>query len=337
MPWSVLRDPRCPASRPWAVVKDADNELEGCHSSQQAANAQLAALNAAEGSTNQDDVSMIADEMSTEHPEGSIRTVPFELVGNGDGLTLEGYAAVFDTPTRIENSWESPYGGPFTETIKPGAFAKAVRANPKPVMQFDHGTHPMLGSIPVGAIQSLREDAKGLHVVGRVHDNWLTEPVRDAIAEGSITGMSFRFLVSDGQEWSDDGEDRTITEFDSVPELGPVVWPAYEATSVSLRSRQFAAVVAEDPDLLKDFSIGLLLANHRDEQTDDPDTTDPTPDGDAAARDDIDSFVVETPAAAEPEGVRVANPAKHAVALMAVRTDLATQRSHLATHQLPDR
>lgn len=49
MPWSKVRgDSRCPTSRPWAVVKDGDNELEGCHATEEDANDQLAALNAAE-------------------------------------------------------------------------------------------------------------------------------------------------------------------------------------------------------------------------------------------------------------------------------------------------
>ncbi len=265
-------------------------------------------------------------------PDGSIRSVEFEQIPAADGLTLEGYAAVFDSPARISNLRE----GDFTETIKPGAFARAVRANPKPVMQFDHGTHPMLGSIPVGVIKSMREDPKGLFISSRVHNNWLTEPLRDAIKEGSITGMSWRFTVpAGGDEWSIDRDSRTVTDID-ILELGPVVFPAYTETSVSIRSQQFAEAVT-DPDLLHDFSIGLLLAN-RDEPSDTADN--PTPDDDTDARDDnedVESFVVESPAPADSEGVRVANPAKHAVALMAVRTDLATQRSHLATHELSNR
>ena len=106
---------------------------------------------------------------------------------------------------------------------------------------------------------------------------------------------------------------------------------------MSVRSQQFAEAVT-DPALLHDFSIGLLLAN-RDEPSN-TDEDNPTPNEEADARDndeDVESFVVETPAPAESEGVRVANPAVHAVALMAVRTDLATQRSHLATHELSNR
>ena len=55
------------------------------------------------------------------------RSVPFTLEraasGEGDGLTLEGYGAVFDTPTRID-SWE----GTFDEVIARGAFARTLKA-----------------------------------------------------------------------------------------------------------------------------------------------------------------------------------------------------------------
>jgi HK97 family phage prohead protease len=269
-------------------------------------------------------------------PEGSIRSVPFDLVPAGDGLTLEGYAAVFNEPTRIKNRFED-----FTETIAPGAFARAIRANPRPIMQFEHGLDPQVGHAPIAAIQSMREDARGLFVSARMHENWSTKPIMDAIKSGAISGMSFRFNAEGDQvEWSDDLDSRTVIDLD-LHELGPVVFPAYAASTVTLRSRQLAAAVADDPVLLEDFSIGLLLAGHRDEQPDTPDDeTDPTLDDETDARtddEDVESFVVESPAPAESEGVRVANPAKHAQALMAVRTDLATQRSRRATHELSDR
>jgi HK97 family phage prohead protease len=107
----------------------------------------------------------------------------------GNGLTLSGYAAVFNTPTRIDG-WE----GTFDETILPGAFKKTLREN-TPVMQFDHGQHPLIGSIPIGTYDSLSEDSTGLAVEGQLSDNWLIQPVRDAIASGAVNGMSFRFQV----------------------------------------------------------------------------------------------------------------------------------------------
>lgn len=161
------------------------------------------------------------------------RACSFESrAGNDDdGLTLEGYAAVFNTPTRID-SWE----GTFDEVIAPGAFSKTIRER-KPVMQFDHGHDIATGSVPIGAIEDIREDKLGLFVSARLHDNARVEPIRQAIASGAIDGMSFRFRVV-REEWDESDKDipvRTIREVELF-ELGPVVFPAYASTTVGVRS-----------------------------------------------------------------------------------------------------
>lgn len=178
------------------------------------------------------------------------RSVSFRAEPSDDGLTLEGYAAVFNTPTRI-NSWE----GNFDEQIARGAFTKTL-AERMPVIQFDHGHHPLLGSIPLGVPEVLREDAHGLYVRARLHDNWLVEPVRDAIRSGSITGMSFRFsVVKESIDESGDVPLRTVNEV-KLYELGPVVFPAYEATTVGVRS---IADVLTDPAARAELARALLL------------------------------------------------------------------------------
>ena len=158
------------------------------------------------------------------------RFVPFEVTrADEDGLTLEGYAAVFNSPTLID-SWE----GRFEEVIERGAFAKTIESR-TPVLQFDHGTHPLIGSIPLGTIKTLREDSRGLFVRARLSDNWLIEPIRDAIRDGAVNGMSFRFrVIIDEIDNQTDPPLRTLKEV-SMPELGPVVFPAYEDTSVGVR------------------------------------------------------------------------------------------------------
>ena len=160
------------------------------------------------------------------------RAAAFELRGDNDrdGLTLEGYGAVFDSPTRID-SWE----GKFDEIIAHGAFAKTIKER-KPVVQFDHGRDAATGSVPIGAVEDLREDRHGLFVRARMHDNARVEPIRQAIASGAIDGMSFRFRVI-REEWDESGEIpvRTINEVELF-ELGPVVFPAYAATTVGVRS-----------------------------------------------------------------------------------------------------
>lgn len=179
------------------------------------------------------------------------RSVPFEAIPSDDGLTFEGYAAVFGQRTEID-SWE----GHFTEEFLPGAFTRTINAK-TPVMQFDHGKHPFIGSIPLGTIKELREDAQGLYVKARLHPNWMIEPVRDAIREGSIDGMSLRMAVIQDDWTKGTIPHRAIREA-RVPELGPVVFPAYAGTTASVRSRELAALLA-DPELRSQLAQALIL------------------------------------------------------------------------------
>lgn len=189
------------------------------------------------------------------------RTVPFTVTRSTDGpagdqgagLTLEGYAAVFNQPTRID-SWE----GFFDEVIAPGAFAKTLQER-TPIVQFDHGHHPLVGSIPIGMPEEWREDPQlGLYLRAALHDNWLVQPVRDAIASGSITGMSIRFrVIKETIDESGDVPLRTITEA-MLFEGGPVVFPAYDGTSVGVRSAEIAALLA-DPAARIELARALVL------------------------------------------------------------------------------
>jgi HK97 family phage prohead protease len=170
-----------------------------------------------------------------------MRAVPFQMTRAeevGDGLTLEGYAAVFNDTVRIYDMWD----GEYDERFQRGAFSKSLREEDTPYLMFQHGRHSLIGSVPIGAIQSLREDSRGLHVVARLHDNWLVEPVRDAIASGSLRGMSIMFEpVKDTRDDSGDLPLVTRTEV-KLLELGPVVFPAYDNTEVGVR----AATCIED-------------------------------------------------------------------------------------------
>ena len=193
-----------------------------------------------------------------------VRSTEFDLVRaeGDDGLTLRGHGAVFNKWTTID-SWE----GRFTERIMPGAFTKTLKESGSKVrLQFDHGQHPMIGSLPIGAIKELREDAKGLFVEARLSDNWLVLPVRDAIDNGSIDGMSFRFQVV-AETWAKENTDmpeRSISEVRLI-ELGPVVWPAYAGTDVGVRSSELARSLIEADDATRHEIATLLL---RDTTTD---------------------------------------------------------------------
>ncbi len=187
------------------------------------------------------------------------RSTPLSVAGirsadtvDADGLTFEGYGAVFNSPTRIQ-SWE----GDFDEQIAPGAFRKSLRDR-TPKFQFDHGRHPLIGSIPIGMISDIHEDDRGLYVQARLGAHFIIDLVREAIASGAIDGMSFRFSVV-RDEWRDkDGKPvkpddvKRILYYGEQPErapllrilkevriaeVGPVVWPAYDNTTAAVRHR----------------------------------------------------------------------------------------------------
>ncbi|WP_043367547.1 HK97 family phage prohead protease [Mycolicibacterium conceptionense] len=226
-------------------------------------------------------------------PLESVREAPFSLVRSdddgepNDGLTLDGYGAVFNRETIIDS-----YEGKFREKIAPGAMKRSFREAP-PKVQFDHGRHPMIGSIPIASLRSISEEVDpvlapegGAHVVARLFDNWLMEPVRDAIAGGAVNGMSFRFSVvreqwetPDGKvirdeeqlmaelrrTWYDDVPDnellvRTLKEL-KVPEIGPVTWPAYADTSVSMRSKVIDLGRLHDPEQRKLLAEAVFIAD----------------------------------------------------------------------------
>lgn len=178
------------------------------------------------------------------------RQFEFRAEQSTDGLTLEGYAAVFNTWADISD-WQ----GDYRERFMQGAFKRSIGQR-APVLQFDHGAHPLIGSIPLGRISSLSEDSQGLHVRARLSDNWLVEPVRDAIRDGAVTGMSIRFRAI-REEWSKDRSERTHRESE-LYELGPVVFPAYETTMVGVRSRD-VAIALQDPEVRRDLATLLLI------------------------------------------------------------------------------
>lgn len=222
--------------------------------------------------------------------ERTVDFLPFraETGEEGDGRSFDGYAAVFDSVTRI-NSWE----GRFDERIAKGAFRKSIKER-MPVLQFDHGRHPYIGSMPIGAIRGLKEDTKGLHVDARLHADPFFGPLREAIASTSIHGMSFRFEVvkedwhykgkriTDPDEvmrliygrYDDDDDDdevimRTLKEL-KVPELGPVVFPAYSDTTASVRSLEMARAFESDPALQGQVRASIARAMNVKPTRDDP-------------------------------------------------------------------
>lgn len=168
-----------------------------------------------------------------------------ELRSVGDGLSFEGYALVW-------NTWSEPIpGGPrgdFREQFAPNSLDRTLARDPDIVLSVQHS----LTTIPLGRTSagtfSVQADDHGLLTKGELPDNELGRPVRDAIKRRDMRGMSIRFRIpsKQGEKWSSDFKERTVTEAQLGPELSVVTFPAYPVTTATVRH------LAEEADLEPD-------------------------------------------------------------------------------------
>lgn len=154
-----------------------------------------------------------------------------------DGLgTLHGYAAVFDVDTVID-SWE----GRFVERIAPGAFKATLKERGDRVkVLFNHGFDPSIGDKPLGKPTRMEEDDEGLAVEVPLDDTSYNRDIAASLRSGALDGMSFRFSVTD-ESW-DEPKDKAALPVRTIKgvelyEFGPATFPAYEATTAGIRSR----------------------------------------------------------------------------------------------------
>lgn len=148
-----------------------------------------------------------------------------EVRAGDSGRIIGGYAAVFNLETTI-GDW-------FREVIAPGAFAGAIKSDVRALVDHDRGR--VIGRSKAGTLR-LAEDATGLAVEIDLPDTSDGRDVATLIERGDITGMSFCFRVTK-EEWDETTEPplRTIKALD-LEEVSVVAFPAYEGTSIALRS-----------------------------------------------------------------------------------------------------
>jgi HK97 family phage prohead protease len=145
----------------------------------------------------------------------------------GDGMAFSGYAAVF-------NSDSEPL--PFTERILPGAFRKSLRSRNNVRMYLNHDSSMLLATTRAKTLR-LEEDERGLKVDADLPDTTVGRDLSTLIKRGDVDSMSFGFSVpARGDQWSDDGNVRELKEV-KLYEVSVVTgFPAYAATSASVRS-----------------------------------------------------------------------------------------------------
>ncbi|UCC74254.1 MAG: HK97 family phage prohead protease [Gemmatimonadota bacterium] len=148
------------------------------------------------------------------------------------GRTLEGIFSPFNVETTID-SWHE---GTFREVFRRGAFTRTLTED-RQIVQFEHGMSLITDSLPLGPIDQLTETDQGLYMRATLRNTPRVDEIREAIADGTVSGGSIQFRVREEtitRSDDDDGLDlREVTDV-RLFELGPVVWPAYPTTQIQV-------------------------------------------------------------------------------------------------------
>jgi HK97 family phage prohead protease len=159
-----------------------------------------------------------------------------EVRGPSRSPVIRGYAAVFYDGTPAT---EFRLADDLVERVLPTAFDRALDGTDDVVALFNHNKDNLLGRQSAGTLQ-LAKDERGLSYVIRPPDTTVARDLVENLRHRNVTGSSFSFDPRpDGRRWSTDRARKIdVIELTGVQtfDVGPVVWPAYKASSVEVAS-----------------------------------------------------------------------------------------------------
>jgi len=282
MPWKIVKHDGEPPKEggPWCVHKEHDDgstgEAVACHDSEEKAKAHQAALYA-----NVPEAERAAG--SQTRPEPHRETQPEPRVGRAVGITkapqagardgverrdflaldvelrvdgesgaptVEGYAAVFDSPSEVLFEWDN---GRFREKVARGAFLKTIREQNIPLL-VEHANLP-LATTGSGTLL-LAEDEWGLRFFSMLEPSDPdVQRLVPKMRRGDMNKTSFGFIpIRDSWDAKAKPRVRTLHEVRLV-DVSIVARPAYPATSAKVRAELMDAGM--DPELVTELLVRL--------------------------------------------------------------------------------
>ena len=204
------------------------------------------------------EVERIRDER-TEMQNVEVRTIDAEIRQvdeSSNGMTFGGYAWRYNEPSL-------PL--PFTERIAQGAFTRTLKSRNDIRAYYNHNDELLLGSTRAKTLR-IEDRPDGGYVEIDLPETELGRSTAYHIRRSDITGMSFGFsTVRD--DWSADGNERTLQEV-RLHEVSVVSGvPAYPSTTASVRNLKMIAHRTEmDADELSDAMTALQSGELSDDQ-----------------------------------------------------------------------
>jgi len=148
------------------------------------------------------------------------------LSTDSTSLRIGGYAAQFN---------KEATGLSFREVIAPGAFTRTLDSGEPVYLLVNHDTD----SLPLASTQSgtmaLRQDETGLYMEADLDpNNPRAQELASAVSRGDVSKMSFAFTIAPDGDTRENGL-RTLQDL-NLFEVSVVTWPAYDATTIGMRT-----------------------------------------------------------------------------------------------------
>jgi len=236
---------------------------------------------------------------SIQHRSYDLESVEFRDAATAGGdFTFEGVASVVDRPYEVNDAF-----GTFTETIRAGAFNKAIKDYSRKAaddvflyVNHRHSDVPMAsrnaGTLKLSADPNLRAVAS----LDPVRPDVII--ARSAVQRGEMSQMSVGFTVNKGRdEWSPDYTERQIHEV-NLREVSIVPIGANPFTTASMRSFEefMDTITTVDVTPAQIERAYLYFADLRSAEDDTPPEIDPAiVERDRADRDRLDRKVADRP------------------------------------------
>lgn len=206
-----------------------------------------------------------------------VRTLTTDLTtrsSDDEGMTVEGYAMLYDQPS---------VPMPFVEYIDRGALDNVDLS--KVLLLYGHDLNSVLARSDAENLQ-MRADDKGLWFRATLPDTTLGRDTYTNVANGNLKGCSVGFKIGDDKwlQGNDGNVIHHIRSFDQLIEISITPIPAYTETSVDVQRSLEAFMKGEneveiDYDKLADAVAGKL--EQRSAEKADVETTDETDKQDA--------------------------------------------------------
>lgn len=161
---------------------------------------------------------------------------------DGDGRTVEAYAAVFGQPTEVQDQY-----GHYFETIERSAFDGVIKRGVKPKVMFNHardifGNPSDKWSAPVAVHRSMTPDGRGLRVSSWYVKTPAGDEALELVRSGAVDGFSFSGKPNRSRTIAaarGDDLPTIVRQELGLAEYGPAVFRVYEdARVLAVRSQQ---------------------------------------------------------------------------------------------------